>query len=197
MSVRYQASTFIGPDRWQSLATGFEIGTRFHSAPVIRLADAKPVELGHVIHADARWRLFAFCPDEDPSSSESAIARLCRFLSEDPESPVRRFTRPGQDIDAVIDVRAILQQQTRDIALEALPAFLKPQKDRLGLVDYEKFFCPDLKNGPDIFDARGIDRKKGCLVIVRPDQYVAHILPIDAHDELKAFFNGFMKEQVN
>jgi len=141
--------------------------------------------------------VFAFCSEEDPSSADSAIARLCRFLSEDPESPVRRFTRPGQDIDAVIDVRAILQQQTRDIALEALPAFLKPQKGRLGLVDYEKIFCPDLKNGPDIFDARGIDREKGCLVIVRPDQYVAHILPIDAHDELKAFFNGFMKEQVN
>jgi phenol 2-monooxygenase len=29
-------------------------------------------------------------------------------------------------------------------------------------------------------------------VIVRPDQYVAHILPLDAHAELTAFFSGFL-----
>jgi phenol 2-monooxygenase len=27
---------------------------------------------------------------------------------------------------------------------------------------------------------------------VRPDQYVAHILPLDAYTELTAFFDGFM-----
>ncbi|HKJ63634.1 MAG TPA: FAD-dependent monooxygenase, partial [Hyphomicrobiales bacterium] len=57
MSVKYTPSTLTGKDTWQSLATGFEIGTRFHSAPVIRLADAKPMELGHVVKADTRWRL--------------------------------------------------------------------------------------------------------------------------------------------
>ena len=181
---------------WQSLAPGFEIGTRFHSAPVVRLADAKPVHLGHVVKADTRWRLFAFCPDEDPSSADSAIAGLCRFLAEDPRSPVRSFTRPDEAIDAVIDLRAIFQQGTRDLALETLPAFLKPQKGSLGLVDYEKMFCPDLKIGPDIFDARGIDRRQGCLVIVRPDQYVAQILPLDAHDDLATFFDGFLLERI-
>jgi phenol 2-monooxygenase len=53
-------------------------------------------------------------------------------------------------------------------------------------------FCPDLKGGDDIFDMRGIDREGGCMVIVRPDQFVAHILPLDAHAELAAFFDAFM-----
>ena len=53
-------------------------------------------------------------------------------------------------------------------------------------------FCPDLKTGQDIFDMRGIDRERGCVVIVRPDQYVAHVLPLSAHDEIAAFFAGFM-----
>jgi hypothetical protein len=75
-----------------------------------------------------------------------------------------------------------------------LPPFLKPRKGRLGLVDYEKIFCPDLKSGPDIFDARGLDRKQGCLVIVRPDQHVAHVLPLNAHDELAAFFNAIFSD---
>jgi len=30
------------------------------------------------------------------------------------------------------------------------------------------------------------------VVVVRPDQYVAHVLPLDAHGELGSFFAGFM-----
>ena len=65
-----------------------------------------------------------------------------------------------------------------------------PRKGCFGLIDYEKAYCPDLKNGPDIFDLRGIDRERGAMVVVRPDQYVSNVLPLDAHDELAAFFGG-------
>ena len=55
-------------------------------------------------------------------------------------------------------------------------------------------FCPDFKAGADIFDMRGIDREQGCMVVVRPDQYVAHVLPLDAYAELADFFASFMLE---
>ena len=52
---------------------GFPIGMRFHSAPVIRLADAKPMQLGHVARADGAWRIYVFA---DPrTASQSRIAR--------------------------------------------------------------------------------------------------------------------------
>jgi hypothetical protein len=164
---------------------------RFHSAPVIRLADAKPVHLGHAVKADGRWRVFAFAAAEDPAAPRSKIRALCEFLAEDPRSPVRRFTPVGADSDAVFDVRAVFQQGHRELALQALPAFLRPRKGRYGLHDYEKMFCPDLKGGQDIFDMRGVDRD-GCLVVVRPDQHIASILPLDAHAALAEFFDGFM-----
>jgi phenol 2-monooxygenase len=72
-----------------------------------------------------------------------------------------------------------------------MPQLLWPQKGRLGLRDYEKVFCADPEAG-DIFELRGIDRDEGCIVLVRPDQYVAHVLPLDARDELGAFFARFM-----
>jgi hypothetical protein len=55
----------------------------------------------------------------------------------------------------------------------------------------------ELKPGPlcpvqNIFAMRGIDRSQGALVVVRPDQYVAHVLPLDALDEITAFFTAFM-----
>lgn len=192
MSVTYRPSTLTGAPTRQALAAGFEIGSRFHSAPVVRLADAMKLELGHVIRADTRWRLFVFCPDEDPAADDAAIARLGRFLRDAPDSPLRRHTRAQDDIDSVFDIRAVFQQATRELAIETLPAFLKPRKGRLGLVDYEKMFCAETNNGRDIFDLRGIDRKNGCIVIVRPDQYVAHVLAIDAYKELADFFEGFM-----
>ena len=45
-----------------------------------------------------------------------------------------------------------------------------------------KMFCADPVR--DIFALRGIDRARGALVLVRPDQYVAQVLPIDAHAAL-------------
>ena len=31
------------------------------------------------------------------------------------------------------------------------------------------------------------------MVLVRPDQYVAHVLPLDAYRELAAYFDRFMQ----
>lgn len=109
-----------------------------------------------------------------------------------PDSPVVRYTPAGHDVDSVIDVRAVCQQYHRDLAVDAMPPLLLPRKGRLGLVDYEKIFCPDLHHGPDIFDSRGIDRANGCIIVVRPDQHVAHVLPLAAHERLSAFFASFM-----
>ena len=192
LAVQYQPSVLTGGAEHQALATGLPIGKRFHSAPVIRLADAKPMQLNVCMLADARWRLFAFAPEGDHGQAGGAIDRLCNFLASDPTSPVLRHTKSHEDIDGVIDVRAVFQQGFRDIEHSQMPAFLRPAKGHLGLTDYEKVFCVDHKRGQDIFTLRGIDRRQGCLVAVRPDQYVAHVLPLDAHAELAAFFAGFL-----
>ena len=192
VSVRYNPSKLTGTGGAQSLATGFEIGMRFHSAPVVRLADGKPLSLGHVIDADTRWRLFLFADSAAPNAEGSRLRVLCDRLVDDPASPLVRHAPADADIDAVIDVRAVLQQGFREIDMNDLPALLRPAKGTLGLTDYEKAFCPDLKNGPDIFDLRGIDRGDGAIVIIRPDQYVADVMPLDGFDRLAAFFGGVM-----
>jgi phenol 2-monooxygenase len=190
--TRYRSSIICAVPTWQHLATGLPIGKRFHSAPVIRLADARPLQIGHIAKADGRWRLYVFTPAEDPGASSSRLRALCTFLTTSPRAPTRRFTPPDADTDAVIDLRAVFQQGHRDLNLGAMPSLLLPSKGRYRLHDYEKMFCSDRRLGQDIFDLRCIDRDQGCIVIVRPDQYVAHILPLDAHDALAGFFDDFM-----
>ena len=186
VATRYVPSMITGEASFQDLAEGFPVGMRLHSAPVIRLADAKPLQLGHVARADGAWRIYIFADRIDPAGANSDARELCGFLGSD-ASPVRRFTPAGVEPDSVIDVRAIFQESHHDLAVDKMPPFLLPRKGKFGLIDYEKIFCPD-PNTDDIFELRGVNRETGCMVVVRPDQYVSHILPLHGHEALANFF---------
>ena len=192
VATRYTPSMITAEALFQHLAEGFPVGMRFHSAPVVRLADAKPVHLGHVARADGAWRLYIFADQKDPTSGGSHFRELCEFLDSD-ASPIKRFTPAGADPDSVIDVRAIFQQAHRDLAVDKMPSVLLPKKGKFGLVDHEKMFCPDPKGG-DIFERRGVIRETGCMVVVRPDQYVAHVLPLTGYEALADFFAGILTD---
>ncbi|GAA5165456.1 FAD-dependent monooxygenase [Ornithinimicrobium tianjinense] len=194
MATHYSPSLLTGDDTHLGLATGFPPGRRFHSAPVVRLADARPLQLGHVHRADARWRLYAFADAVDPRESGSRLRALMDVLADD-DSPVRRFTPAGWDQDAVLDVRAVVQQSGAELDWVQMHEFLRPRKGRFGLLDHEKVFTPEPGHGRDIFDLRGIDRGRGALVVVRPDQYVAQVLPLDAYAALDDFFAGLLIPQ--
>jgi phenol 2-monooxygenase (NADPH) len=199
-ATRYQPALLTGPSTHQHLAEGLLIGTRFHSAPVLRLGDGKQLQLGQTLAADGRWRLLAFAGQGDHAEPASAIGKLCSYLTESPQSPIKRYTPAGADMDAVFDVRAVFQQSHHQLPITAMPELLFPHKGRYGLRDYEKAFCalaetgqnPSQKLSQDIYTLRRIDREQGCLVVVRPDQYIAHILPLEATDALADFFSGFM-----
>jgi phenol 2-monooxygenase (NADPH) len=190
VATKYGPSMITAEAMFQHLAEGFPVGMRFHSAPVVRLADAKPVHLGHVARADGAWRVYIFADRNDPTSRHSHFGELCEFL-ESNASPIKRFTPAGTDPDSVIDVRAIFQQGHRDLAVDKMPSVLLPKKGKFGLIDYEKMFCVDPKAG-DIFELRGVNRETGCMVVVRPDQYVSHVLPLHGHEALADFFAGIL-----
>ena len=190
VATQYLPGMLVGTGEHQALADGYPVGKRFHSAPVVRVADAKPMQLGHVHEADGAWRLYAFA-DRD----ETRFTQLMDRLGAE-DSPLRLFTPAGADLDTVIDVRGVYQRGHREIDPAALPAALRPRKGRFGLPDHEKAFAPDLHRGTDIFELRGIDRERGAIVLVRPDQYVAHVLPLTAVDELIAFLDRSMIRQL-
>ena len=187
LAVAYDPSDLVSDTAHQNLATGLGVGRRFHSAPVVRLSDAMQLHLGHVAEADGRWRIYAFAGRDD-----TTLRALAHWLETDPQSPVVKYTRTGENIDAIIDVRAIFQGTFDQLDYATMPRFFKPTKGKFALQDYEKIFCVDHKGHGDIYDMRGIDRDRGCMVIVRPDQYTAHILPLTATDDLATFFDRIL-----
>ena len=96
-------------------------------------------------------------------------------------------------MDAVIDVRFVFQQTFDQLAYETMSSLLKPKTGSMKLQDHGKVFCVDHKGLGDIYDMRGINREQGCMIVVRPDQYVAHVLPLDGLEALSAYFAGVLR----
>src|SRR3954467_15617251 len=76
VATKYSPSMITAEAMFQHLAEGFPVGMRFHSAPVVRLADAKPVHLGQVARADGAWRVYIFADRNDPTSRHSHFREL-------------------------------------------------------------------------------------------------------------------------
>ncbi|MFI6166249.1 FAD-binding monooxygenase [Nocardia sp. NPDC051052] len=188
--TRYQPSMIIGAPTQQSLASGFPIGKRFKSAPVVRVADANPVHLGHHHRADGRWRIYAFAADPTAIGADVAVLdRWAEWLGTSPESPLVAYTPKDDDVDSVFDVKVIYRQGHTGVDLATVPTTFLPTVGPFRLVDYEKVYATDPLI--DIFAERGIDRR-GAVVVVRPDQYVAAVLPLTATAELAEFFDKIL-----
>ena len=186
-STQYPPSAIIGEAEYPDLAKGYPIGKRFKSVEVSRVADSRTRHLGHHFRADGRWRLYAFADAEG-----TAVAELADWLENSEDSPVAQFTPEGADIDGVFDAKVIYQQSYGEIDLGQVPRYFRPRVGPFHVTDYEKVYAA--VPGDDIFDASGIDRS-GALVIVRPDMYVAHVLPLSAREEITAFFAQSMVQQ--
>lgn len=189
--TQYQPSLLIGHNADQDLATGFPLGKRFKSTWVSRRSDGNPVQLGHLHRADGRWRIYVFA-DELPGK-QGKVDAWADFMANHENSPVRRFTPAGANTDALFDIKVIYPQPHTDFEPGDVPDIFKPKNGKLQLINLEKIFgtLPD----QSIFDERGI-APSGAVVVVRPDMYVAHILPLEATEELADFFANIYQPQA-
>lgn len=195
-ATTYAGLTLTGDQTHQGLATGYPVGERFQSAEVIRIADAKRVHLGQVARADGRWRLYVFSGSGVLAGStvaqgeDSRLHRACAYLI---DTVIPAVTADGADLDSVIDARGVIQGSHRETNLADLPRLLRPRTGRYGLLDHEKAFSADLGGDADIYALRGVDRRQGCMVLVRPDQYVAQVVPLDGGERLLDYLTRVLK----
>ncbi|MCC2029545.1 FAD-dependent monooxygenase [Microbacterium sp. YMB-B2] len=180
--TQYAPSAITGDAAHQALAAGFPIGKRFKSSEVVRVCDGNVVHLGHHAKADGRWRVYAFADSGGVRVREWAAA----------VSPmIARVTPADADADAVIDAKVIYQEPFDDLEQLSAPELFLPRTGPLGLMDWEKVYsaAPNAWSRSDIFDEREVSRA-GAVVVVRPDQYVAAVLPLDGVAALESFLDG-------
>ncbi|GGN99505.1 FAD-binding monooxygenase [Nocardia rhizosphaerihabitans] len=191
--TQYAPSMLVADAAYQEIATGFPVGKRFKSNVVTRVCDANPKHLGHHATADGRWRIYVFA-DTPAAGEPSKTADLAEWLRTAPDSPLLTHTPDGTDIDSWFDVKVIYQQDHTGVDLGKVPAVFLPKVGPFQITDYERVYASDPAD--DIFAARGVSRD-GVVVVVRPDQYVAHVLPLDARHDLAAFFGGIFVHRLS
>lgn len=158
--TQYAPSMIVGTGEHQHLAAGFPIGKRFHSAPVVRVCDATPQHLGHLARADGRWRIYVF---GDSSGIELP-------------GPAEWF-----------DVKIVYPRTYDEVTMADVPDVFRPRVGPFELFDDENVFAIDPAD--DIFERREIS-PAGAIVVVRPDQYVANVLPLDGAEDFARFFSS-------
>lgn len=181
--TQYAPSIIVAVNTYQHLANGYPIGKRFKSSMVVRVCDANPVHLGHLAEADGKWRLYVFA-DATPDHGSVAIQKLADWMHNN-TLPNVGVDEDQYGIAQWLDVKIIYPCSDRDITLADVPSAYLPRVGKYALVNYENVF--GLQYGNSIYEQQGISHQ-GALVVVRPDQYVANILPLSNTHELETFF---------
>lgn len=179
LATQYPEGLLIGNTKNQNLASGFPVGKRFKSANVMRVCDKNTVQLGHQATADGRWRIYVFA-----DKSQAKVNDWAKWVE---GAVVNKFTPAGTDIDSLFDIKVIYQQEYTDVDVNAVPAIFRPEVGPFALTNNWKHFATVPEE--NIFQDRGISAD-GAVVVVRPDQYVAQVLPLDDRETLPSFFGA-------
>lgn len=184
MMTQYEENLIVGNTEHQKLAVGFPVGKRFKSYEVLRRCDAYPQHLGHQHTADGRYRIYAFA--DAPKAGETS--KLSEWA--DKVGPIlAKFTPEGADENTYFDVKAIYQQTNHhEYEILDAPLLFRPRNGKFNIPNWENVFNA-LPGAKDIFHTRGISRD-GAVVIVRPDQYVGAVLPLDDPAAIEDYFSS-------
>ncbi|KAA1128931.1 hypothetical protein PGTUg99_006310 [Puccinia graminis f. sp. tritici] len=199
-SVDYPSSSLVSKNERRQianeLASKLPIGPRLYSRQVVGVADAKPYMLGDLACADGRWKILLFGGDvKKYSGCRLRLEKLCGFLANDPASPIIKYTPKDANLDSVFNFLTILASPRVQLECEDFHDILRPKLGKTGFQTYKKIFSDDEsyhRGHGKIYENYGIDPKVGCMVVVRPDQYVSLVTEIEDHNGLASFFDSFM-----
>lgn len=179
-------------DEKQKLATGLPVGMRFNSFKVLNQACARPYHFQERLKADGRFRIVVFAGDVLDPAQKSRVDAFCALL-DNSSSFLHRVTPPGAKIDSVVEVLTIHSSKRRETELlRDFPDILRPYDEQVGY-DYEKVHVDDEsyhEGYGEAYKNYGVDRKRGCVVTVRPDQYVGWVGELEDFDDLSKYFEG-------
>jgi len=177
----------------QELASNIKIGMRMPSFKVLNQSDARPWHFQEVLRSNGRWRIVVFAGDVSNKTQMDRVQKLGQALSS-PKSFINRFTPADKPIDSVIEILTIHSSSRVATELSDFPDIFHPFSERDGW-DYWKIYVDDIsyhEGHGHAYENYGVDPKRGCVAILRPDQYVSWIGNLEDVDEMDRFFSGFM-----
>lgn len=196
LSVDYAASNIVvKQDSDESLAKGLPVGMRFNSFKVLNQSDGRPWHFQERLKADGRFRVVLFAGNILSPQQKERVQKFCSEL-DSPDGFLRKAAPRGAPIDSVVEVLTIhSSKRTETELLRDFPEVLHPFDEHSGW-DYNKVFVDDESYHEGFGDAYGhygVDKERGCMVAVRPDQYVAWVGELEDFGGLQKYFEGCLE----
>ncbi|KAK4216634.1 3-hydroxybenzoate 4-monooxygenase [Rhypophila decipiens] len=201
-AIQYDKSPIISfgeGTKDQEMASKVPVGRRFPSAQVVRFCDAKAVQLVKGLPATGAWYLVVFGGDILDEESGKKLEKVSSILAD----TAKRYTPANSYPDGVIDRVLVLASDRRKVEQDQIPDFFTPATGKWGLKCLTKTYVDDESYNSGhghAYKEYGVDPKRGALVIVRPDQYVAKVASLEEVIEnptsVSEFFDGFLIPQV-
>ncbi|KAJ6469125.1 FAD binding domain-containing protein [Mycena vitilis] len=201
--IKYEPSLIVAsssPAKTE-LAQNIIIGSHFESHVVVCYADAHAIQFADRLVSNGRWRLIIFAGNMGSPNQSQRFNDLCDRLMNAQESPIKKYTPPSADLNSVIEVLTLTSSPRSALAYSAFPELARPFKvGKFGYPTYDQIFSDEisyLDGGGEAYTGYGVDSAgPGCVVLVRPDQYVADLLGFEeCVDKLASFFDKFMIHQ--
>lgn len=180
----------------QNLAPKLQLGQRIPSVKVLSQADARPWHLQEILPSNGTWRLLVFPGDVTQPGPKAQLQKLCEGL-EASDSLLKRFTQNTARYDSVIEVLTVHAAARHSVDIFDFSEVLRPYHQVDGW-DYNKIYVDDQsyhEGHGQLYKTFGICREQGCVVILRPDQYVSYVGKVEDYDSIDRFFSGFMLPQ--
>ena len=180
----------------QQLATNVKLGMRMPSFKVLNQSDARPWHFQEILRSTGQWRLVVFAGDVSDKAQMSRVQKLGETLAAK-DSFISRFTPAGKPINSVIEILTIHSAPRASTELHDFHDIFHPYSKSDGW-DYWKIYADDIsyhEGHGQAYENYGVDKKKGCAVILRPDQYVSWVGELEDVQDMDRFFSGFMKVQ--
>lgn len=185
-----------GAQSKQDLAANIKLGMRMPSFKILNQSDARPWHLQELLKSNGRWRIIVFAGDVLDSNQAQRLQVLGTKLNAG-SSFIRRFTPASHSIDSLIEVIAVHSSPRKRVDIFHFPLIFRPFSKRDGW-DYSKITVDDEsyhEGHGHAYHNYGVDSKRGCAVVVRPDQYVSWVGEMDDYEMMDRFFSGFMRVQ--
>lgn len=179
----------------QALAVGVPVGKRIPSVKVLNQSDARPWHLQELLPSNGRWRVIVLPGDVTDSGRKQALDKLGAEF-EQKDSFYHRFTPSGKPHDEVFELMVVHHAPRQRVTIFDFPSVFR-HFDEIEGWDYNKIFADDVsyhEGDGKLYETFGI-HEDGCVVIVRPDQYVSYVGPLSEPGAVTKFFSGFMKQQ--
>lgn len=111
-----------------------------------------------------------------------------------PGSFISRYTPPRHSRDSLFELLVIHSAPRVDVEFHDLPAIFRPFSETEGY-DYSKVYVDDMsyyQGHGYAYQNYGMDSEDGCVVLLRPDQYVSWVGALEDIGEMDHFFSDFM-----